>query len=289
MQPEERGCGAFRYYLNVRWFANKPVFIAPIASEKSGATDLEAQLARARVDLEQFVCTASHDLQEPLRMISSYLQLLDRRYSDRLDADGRDFIRYAVEGAARMKNLLEDLLRVARAGTQAAEFRPARAGRLLEFATDNLRNAITQSGALITSDPLPSVIVDSGLIAQVFQNLIANAIKFHAPGVTPRIHISAECQGSQWIFSVADNGIGIEARHQERIFQPFERLHTPEEYPGSGVGLAITRKILERHGGRVWIESTLGGGSTFLFSLPTEPLRNGVIPDSELARAAGRS
>ena len=225
-------------------------------------------------------------------MITSYLNLLERRYADRLDPDGRDFVRYAVDGAQRMRGLLDDLLHVLRAGTASADFRLVSSAHLFENAVSNLRAAIADATAIVTASPLPEITADAYLLTQVFQNLISNAIKFHAPGVRPQVHVWAEQRAgdsvtSGWVVAVRDNGIGIEPQHSARIFQAFERLHTPEEYPGSGVGLAIAQRIVERHGGTIWVDSQPGLGSTFYFSLPSAHAPC-PIPDSAAAASAGR-
>jgi PAS domain S-box-containing protein len=233
---------------------------------------INAELVRSNTELGQFAYVASHDLQEPLRMITGYLQLLERRYRDKLDAEASEFIRYAVEGAVRMKRLIEDLLALSRAGTQAANFRPVESGVVFETACSNLAVSIRESGAEITTDPLPLIVADPVLLTQVFQNLIGNAIKFRRKDQPPRIHVAAASAAANpnegIVFSVRDDGIGIQPRHMERIFGIFERLHSGDQYEGSGVGLAITRRILERHGGRIWVESTPGEGSTFHILIP---------------------
>ena len=227
------------------------------------------ELRQSYTELEQFAHVASHDLQEPLRMVSSYLQLIERRYNDLLDDNGREFIHFAVDGAKRMKALIKDLLDFSRTGTDATHREAVAAGSLVENALSNLKTAIHESGAQITADALPTVVVDPVLFTQVFQNLIANAIKFQK-GTAPKVHISVQAQAREWIFSVQDNGIGIEPQHRDRIFRIFERLHAVDQYSGSGIGLAITRKIVERHGGRIWVESQPGTGSTFHFSTSAE-------------------
>lgn len=231
---------------------------------------MNSELIRSNTELGQFAYVASHDLQEPLRMITGYLQLLERRYHDKIDAEGSEFIRYAVEGALRMKRLIEDLLALSRAGTQAVNFRPVEAQKLFETACANLAVSIRETGSQISAGPLPLILGDPGLLTQVFQNLIANAIKFRRKGQAATIHVSAEKTSAGTVFSVQDNGIGIEPRHRERIFGIFERLHSTDQYEGSGVGLAITRRILERHGGRIWVESNSGEGSTFFFLIPAQ-------------------
>jgi PAS domain S-box-containing protein len=225
-----------------------------------------ADLARSNKDLEQFAYVASHDLQEPLRMVSSYTQLLARRYQGRLDAKADKYITYAVDGANRMQRLIEDLLAYSRVGTRARGFEPTDCTAVLDQALANLKAAIEKSEAVVTHDPLPRVVHDKLLLVQLFQNLIGNAIKFHVEA--PRIHVSAEQKGDEWVFAVCDNGIGIEAQYAERIFTIFQRLHTNEEYAGTGIGLAICKKIVERRGGRIWVESQPGRGSTFYFTVP---------------------
>lgn len=246
--------------------------VSDISERRKAAEDLKRvneELRRSNIEIEQFAHIASHDLQEPLRMVSSYLQLVERRYAASLDDDGREFIGFAVDGATRMKALIKDLLTFSRAGTNATSLRAVSGDSVLQNALDNLRTAIDESGAEITVEPLPTVVVDPVLFTQVFQNLIANAIKFQK-GAAPCIHISVERVAEDWIFAVRDNGIGIEQRHLDRIFRIFERLHDNEEYAGSGIGLAVTKKIVERHGGTMWVESQPGTGSTFYFTISAE-------------------
>ena len=226
------------------------------------------ELQRSNAELEQFAYVASHDLQEPLRMVSSYTQLLGRRYADKLkEGDAQEFMHYIVDGAARMKQLIEDLLAYSRVGTKGKEFRPVPIETPLKKAIGNLRAAIEESSAAVTWDPLPTVDVDEMQLAQLFQNLMGNALKFRGQGV-PRIHVSAEEKEGEWHLTIADNGIGIEPQYFERIFMLFQRLHTMGEYPGTGIGLAICKKVVERHGGRIWVTSTPGEGSQFHFTLP---------------------
>jgi light-regulated signal transduction histidine kinase (bacteriophytochrome) len=226
------------------------------------------ELARSNAELQQFAYVASHDLQEPLRMIGSYTQLLERRYGDKLDQDAHEFMDFIVDGATRMKQLIEDLLAYSRVGTRGRELRPVQAQAVLDKALVNLRAALEQSGATVTRDPLPEVNADDTQLAQLLQNLIANAIKFRKKDEAPRIHVGAEDAGDEWRFSVADNGIGIEPQYFDRIFLVFQRLHTQDEYPGTGIGLAICRKVVERHRGRIWVESAYGKGSAFRFTFP---------------------
>jgi PAS domain S-box-containing protein len=251
--------------------------IIDISERKRSERELSrvnAELRRSNAELEQFTYVASHDLQEPLRMVTNYLQLLERRHGSKLDREALEFLNYAVEGATRMKTLIQDLLRLSRAGRQAVNLAPVSADALMESVLSNLQVSIAESRAVITCDPLPQVIADEGLLAHVFQNLVANAIKFRARGVAPRIHVSAARKDGEWIFAVRDNGIGIEPQHRERIFRIFERLHSADVYAGSGVGLAIAQRIVERHGGRIWLESNLGEGSTFFFSVPAQAARS---------------
>jgi len=228
---------------------------------------ISEELKRSNVELEQFAYVASHDLQEPLRMISSYTQLLERRYKGKLDTDANEFISFIVEGASRMRNLINDLLSYSALGTQKKEFRPTDCNIICDRALANLQVAIQQNEAVIIRDPLPVVTADDLLLSQLFQNLISNAIKFCSKD-RPRIEITTQLNKKEWIFRVKDNGIGIAPEFHERIFVIFQRLHSRAEYPGTGLGLAICKKAVEIHGGRIWVESSPGAGSTFCFSLP---------------------
>jgi len=224
------------------------------------------ELARSNADLQEFAYVASHDLQEPLRMVSSYVQLLEKRYADALDGEAREFIGYAAGGAKRMQTLINDLLQYSRVGTRGKPFAPTDCEALLEEVLSNLEVAITEAGARVTHDPLPRIMADEAQLARVFQNLVGNALKYcDGP---PEIHVSAERRGGQWAFRVRDNGIGIDPDQRERIFVVFRRLHRQNEYSGTGVGLAISKRIVERHGGRIRVESEPGAGSTFIFTIP---------------------
>jgi PAS domain S-box-containing protein len=225
------------------------------------------ELNRSNEELGQFAYIASHDLQEPLRMVASYTQLLARRYKGRLDSDADEFITFAVDGANRMQRLIQDLLAYSRVGTKGKDLLVTSSEEALQRAILNLRGAIADSGAMVTHDPLPAVMADETQLVQLFQNLIGNAIKYQNPGV-PRIHISAiKNGGGKWTFSVRDNGLGIDPQYFERIFVMFQRLHKREEFAGTGIGLAICKKIVERHGGEISVQSQPGKGSTFSFAL----------------------
>ena len=231
--------------------------------------DTMDDLKRSNRDLEQFAYVASHDLQEPLRMVSSYTQLLSRRYKGKLAEDADEFIEYAVDGANRMQGMIQALLAFSRVGTRGNPFEPTEGEMILEKALTNLKAAIADSGAEITHDPMPTISVDSIQIIQLLQNLIGNALKFRGDK-PPKIHVGVEEREEDWLLSVSDNGIGIDPEYKERIFVIFQRLHGKGEYPGTGIGLAVCKRIVERHGGRIWVESEPGQGSTFLFTIPKE-------------------
>jgi nitrogen fixation negative regulator NifL len=246
--------------------------VRDVTDRKRAQAELAQQaqkLARSNAELEQFAYIASHDLQEPLRMVASYTQLLANRYRGRLDSDADEFIGYAVDGATRMQGLINDLLAYSRIGRSGSPREPTDCSGVLGRVLTDLKVAIEESGAVVTHGTLPEVMGDAAQLRQVFQNLISNAIKFRGQE-PPRIHVSCERSGDDWLFSVRDNGIGIDPQYSDRIFVIFRRLHTKAEYPGTGIGLAICRRVVERHGGRIWVESEPGKGSTFFFTLPVE-------------------
>ena len=226
------------------------------------------ELARSNDELQQFAYVASHDLQEPLRMVASYTQLLASRYEGRLDSDAQEFIGYAVDGAARMQRLIQDLLSFSRVESQGKMLRETSSEDALAGALLNLSRAIEESGAVVSHEPLPTVLADDTQLLQLFQNLVGNALKYRNAEI-PQIHVKATRNGNrEWTFAVRDNGIGINPKHFNRIFVMFQRLHGREEFSGTGIGLAVCKKIVERHGGHIWVESESDHGSTFKFTLP---------------------
>jgi two-component system sensor histidine kinase/response regulator len=238
-----------------------------VQERTAAVVQANAELQRSNAALQQFAHIVSHDLQEPLRMVSTYVQLLARRYQGQLDSEAQEFIGYAVEGAKRMQALIRDLRAYTRVGRQPQPFTSVTCETVLAQILTDLHLAIEEQQATVTHDPLPTVPRDGQQLRAVFQNLLSNALKFHGPE-PPRIHISARPEDRQWVFSVRDNGIGIGPQHLERVFEVFQRVHTRSEYPGTGIGLAICKKIVEQHGGRIWVESEPGKGSTFYFTLP---------------------
>jgi PAS domain S-box-containing protein len=265
--------GSYRWLF---WRATAPLDSPYIYAAARDITDHKAasealartagELKRSNAELDQFASIASHDLQEPLRMITSYLGLLQRRARGKLDAEAEQFIGFAVDGAVRMRTLLDALLGWSRVATRARPLALTNLDSILAGVLRDLHLAIEESGARITHDPLPTVTVDPAQIAQHLHNLLANAIKFRGRE-TPRIHLSAEPTDGGWHFTVRDNGIGIDPKHFDRIFTIFQRLHTRDEYPGTGIGLAVCKKIVERHDGKIWIESAPGAGATFHFTI----------------------
>ena len=224
-------------------------------------------LERSNRELQEFAYVASHDLQEPLRMISSYVQLLKRRYGENLDSDANEFIDYAVDGAERMKKLIQDLLAFSRVGTSGEEFKITSTQTILDEVLSNLELSIKEKNVKISHDPLPDLVVDKTQIMLLFQNLISNAIKF-CGDKPPEIHIEVIDNYDEWLFCFKDNGIGIDTKYADQIFVIFQRLHGMGEYPGTGIGLSISKRIVERHGGQIWVESEPGNGSSFKFTIP---------------------
>ena len=242
---------------------------AEIAGRKKAETEIiryADELKRSNYELQQFAYVASHDLQEPLRMISSYLQLIERRYKSKLDQDADEFIEYAVDGAKRLQNMINGLLEYSRVETSGKSFELVDCEKVFGDTLANLKVAIEESNAVVTHDPLPTVMADRSQILQLFQNLIGNAIKFRSQEA-PRIYVSAGRKDDDYTFSVKDNGIGIEEQYKDRIFDLFQRLHS-RGYSGTGIGLSICKRIVERHGGKIWLESTVDKGSTFYFTIP---------------------
>lgn len=241
-------------------------------TERREAEELLRQQAEALVRsneaLQQFAYVASHDLQEPLRMVSSYLQLIERRYNDKLDDDGREFIGFAVDGAKRMQALIQDLLAYARVGRTDVAHVKVDLGEVVGRVLRDLDVAVRETGARVTVGPLPTVTGDAGQLGQLYQNLVGNALKFRKPGAAPEIGIGARHQGTGWELWVADDGIGLDPTYTDRIFQIFQRLHTRAEYPGTGIGLAICKRIVEHHGGTIRVEGAPGAGATFTFTVP---------------------
>jgi PAS domain S-box-containing protein len=244
----------------VRWFGT--------STDIHHSKMLQLELATANRDLEQFAYSASHDLQEPVRSVKLHSEILCMRYSDKLDQRGLEFLHYVRSGASRMEMLIRDLLAYTQSTQSGSSLEPSDASTALQTAISNLAGAITESGAQIEFGPLPSVMVHPTQLQQLFQNLVGNAIKYHKPGVPPQVNIFAERQNNHWLFSVADNGIGIQPEYKERIFGLFKRLHTSDQYSGTGIGLALCQRIVERHHGRIWVQSNPGKGSTFYFTLP---------------------
>ena len=256
----------------IRWGERRlfSAFVRDVTDQKRAQQELGRkveELARSNAELEQFAYVASHDLQEPLRMVASYTQLLAQRYKGKLDADADEFIGFAVGGATRMQQLIQDLLSYSRVTSKGQSFQLIDSKAACDNALKNLQRSINDSNAVVRVGPLPTVLADARQLTQLFQNLIGNAVKYRNER-TPEIHVAAVPKVDQWVFSVRDNGIGIAPQHSERIFQMFQRLHTTNEYPGTGIGLAICRKIVERHGGNIWVEAQPGRGSTFVFTIP---------------------
>jgi PAS domain S-box-containing protein len=248
-------------------------FMTDITARKRAEEQLKetiSELERSNKELESFAYITSHDLQEPLRTIASYAQLIERRYKGKLDSDADEFIEFMVDGSRRMKSMIQGLLDYSRVGTRGHEFTEFESEDALNYALSNLGTAISKVNAEIIHDELPVIFADKDQIVRVFQNLIGNAIKFSSEGVQPKIHISSHKKDNEYVFSVSDNGIGLEEQYNDQIFEVFKRLHSIGEYQGTGIGLAIVKRIIDRHGGRVWVESEPRAGSTFYFTIPTE-------------------
>lgn len=241
-----------------------------ILSDETARKELQDSLTESNTALEQFAYVASHDLQEPLRTMGAYAQLMARKYRGQLDDEADLFLNFLVSASVRMTALVRDLLAYARLATEEERPSSIALDEDLEAALTHLDEAIKESGATVTHDPLPTLAVDRGQMVRLFQNLIGNAVKYRKPDQPPKVHISAEQKGAEWIISIRDDGIGFEPQHASAIFAPFKRLHTAEEYPGTGVGLAICRRIVHAQGGRIWAESQPGEGTTFSFTLPVE-------------------
>lgn len=225
-------------------------------------------LRRSNQELEQFAYVASHDLQTPLRAVTSFAGLLQKRYGERLDARGHTYLSHIVQGGERMKRLVDDLLAFSRVHTQQRPPQPVDSANTLREVVELLGPELEASGGWVTSGPLPWVQADEGQLSRLLVNLIGNALKYRRPEVPPRVHVTAQPEGSLWRFAVADNGVGIDARYHEQVFVPFQRLHAQDDIEGTGLGLAVSRKIVERHGGQLWLESVPGQGSTFFLTLP---------------------
>ena len=239
-----------------------------LSASKLELERLVGELERSNRELEQFAYVASHDLQEPLRMVSSFMQLLERRFEHQLDDKARQYISYALEGAQRMSQLISDLLMFSRVGRGTWNPAPVNLNELFSQIRSNCRTTLEETGAVITCDELPVVQGEPSQLNQLLQNLLVNAVKFRKQDVTPEVHVSATRQGKSWLLAVRDNGIGIAPEQHQRIFVIFQRLHSRQKYNGTGIGLAVCQRIVEFHGGRIWVESEPGKGSTFFFNLP---------------------
>jgi len=252
---------------NITSFVSVRTDITELLKNQHALQETNAELSRSNLELEQFAYVASHDLQEPLRAVTSCMQLLQKTHGGQLDERARDFIRHSVDACRRMRDLIDGLLTLSRVQADAGQMEPTDTARIFDEACVNLASAIEESGARIEHDSLPTVCAHSQMLLHLFQNLLSNAIKF-AGKRPPVVEIAVRREGDFWKFSIRDQGIGIEKPHFERIFQLFQRLHTRDEYPGTGIGLAICKKIIDHHGGRIWVESTPDEGSVFYFTLP---------------------
>jgi PAS domain S-box-containing protein len=243
---------------------------AKIMSDETARKRLQDSLTESNAALEQFAYVASHDLQEPLRTMGAYTQLLVQKYRGKFDPDAEQILDFIQKASMRMSNLVRDLLAYARLTTEDDRPCSVAIDDDLEAALSHLRQAIEESGATVTHEPMPTLRVDRGQMVRLFQNLIGNAIKYRRPEEAAKIHITATQRGAEWVFAISDNGIGFDPKYAATIFAPFKRLHSADAYPGTGVGLAICKRIVQAHGGRIWAESELGKGSTFWFTLPAE-------------------
>ncbi len=253
-----------------RWMEERLRWEEALERRTADLAARSAELEYSNAELQQFAYVASHDLREPLNVVEGYAKLLDRHYRDRLGAEADEFLGYMIDGVGRMKALIRDILALSRIGSQGEPFAPADLEKVLGEALANLAPRIGELDASISHDLLPTVEVDRRQLARVFQNLLGNAMKYRKRDEPPRIHVGVTEGNGEWTFSVADNGIGIESRHFDKIFLVFQRLHPGSMYEGTGVGLAICKRIVERHGGRIWVESEPDKGSEFFFTLPTE-------------------
>ena len=261
----------------------KVMGFSKIFSDETKSKQLQDSLTESNAALEQFAFVASHDLQEPLRTMSSFAQILVRRYAGQLDSEAQAFVEHIYKGAQRMSALVQNLLIYARMQTEVDRPSSYSLDVDLETALSSLHGAIEEADAVVTHDPLPEVQVDQGQMFRLFQNLLGNAVKYRRPGVQPKIHVSAKQQNAEWVILVQDNGIGFDQKYARDIFAPFRRLHSEDQYEGTGVGLAICRRIVENHGGRIWAESTAGEGTTFFFTLPVAGKQPPKHTDSVIA------
>jgi light-regulated signal transduction histidine kinase (bacteriophytochrome) len=254
-------------WYSVSAYSPSTMHFATLFIDVTKRKEMELEVARSNSELQQFAYISSHDLQEPLRMVSSYLRLLERRYGDKLDDQAKEYIGYAVDGARHMKELIDDLLAYSRLQAEPRPMRTCDLNKVCARAIENLGDAVSRNTATITVEPLPTVKADEVQMVQLFQNLLSNAVKFHH-GEGPNVKVRATEGADAWTLSVQDDGIGIEPQYHQRIFEMFSRLHPRDEYEGTGIGLAVARRIVERHGGRIWVESEGMHGSTFFFTLP---------------------
>ena len=264
----------------IRDEAGAVIGFVKILSDETARKQLQDSLSESNAALEQFAYVASHDLQEPLRTMSSFAQLLTKKYDGKLDSEADKYLAFIVDASQRMSDLVRDLLEYARAATEEERPSSVALDEDLEAALTHLTQAVEESGASVTHDPMPTLQVDRGQMVRLFQNLIGNALKYRKPNQQPKIHVSAEQTGREWVIAIQDNGIGFDPQYAGSIFMPFKRLHQLGDYPGSGVGLAICKRIVEAHGGRIWAESMPGEGATFRFTLPAEgrPVKNHTSP-----------